>query len=177
MTDSKHDNGDFIDAHAAARARIPEGVKRSVVHATFSLERTYDASVALVWKALTLPEAKAQWFGAPPEELEVLESNMDVRPGGRERLKGRWVSNVVSTFDATYYDVIENERLVYCYEMHLDDHKISVSIATLQLQAIGKKTRLMLTEQGAFLDGYDDAGSREHGTNELFDKLGTVLSQ
>ena len=83
---------------------------------------------------------------------------------------------VVSTFDATYYDVIENERLVYCYEMHLDDRKISVSVATMQLQADGKRTRLMVTEQGAFLDGYDDVGSRERGTGELLDALGRSLA-
>jgi len=32
-----------------------------------------------------------------------------------------------------------------------------------------------VTEQGAFLDGYDDAGSREHGTNFLLDALGKSL--
>ncbi len=31
------------------------------------------------------------------------------------------------------------------------------------------KTRLLVAEQGAFLDGYDDAGSREHGTGQLLD--------
>ena len=79
-------------------------------------------------------------------------------------------------FDAVYFDVIENERLVYCYEMHLDDRKISVSVATLQFKAEGKRTRLSVTEQGAFLDGYDDAGSREHGTGELLDALGRALA-
>lgn len=70
MTDNKHDNGDFIDAHAAARARIPEGVKRSVVHATFSLERTYDASVARVWKALTLPKQRRNGLVRHPKNLK-----------------------------------------------------------------------------------------------------------
>jgi hypothetical protein len=32
-----------------------------------------------------------------------------------------------------------------------------------------------ITEQGAFLDGYDDAGSREQGTSHLLDALGTSL--
>jgi len=32
-----------------------------------------------------------------------------------------------------------------------------------------------LTEQGAFLDGYDDAGSREEGTGHLLDALGASL--
>jgi len=33
----------------------------------------------------------------------------------------------------------------------------------------------MITEQGAFLDGYDDADSREHGTGFLLDALGVSL--
>lgn len=177
MTDKKLDTVDRVEVHSAAKARMPEMTTRSVVHATFSLERSYDASPAQVWKALTDPAAKALWFGAPSEQIVVLERAMDVRPGGRERLRGRWAGQVVSAYDATYYDVIENERLVYCYEMHLDDRKISVSVATLQLAADGNRTRLMLTEQGAFLDGYDDAGSREHGTRELLDALGRTLAE
>jgi len=167
---------DAVEAHAAAKARIPDEITRSVAHAAFHLERTYDASPARVWKALTDPVAKAQWFGAASEQVEIIDRGMDVRPGGRERLEGRWGGRVISTFDATYYDVIENERLVYCYEMHLDDRKISVSVATVQLKADGKRTRLMMTEQGAFLGGYDDAGSRDRGTGELLDALGRSLS-
>ena len=148
---------------------------RSVAHATFHLERTYDAPVARVWKALTDETAKQKWFGGADGRWELLERRMDVRVGGSERVRGRWEGGVVSTFDATYHDVIPNERLVYSYEMHLDDKKISVSLATMQLKAAGGKTTLMVTEQGAFLDGYDDAGSREHGTGHLLDALGRSL--
>lgn len=149
--------------------------ERSVVHATFHLERSYDAPVARVWKALTDEAAKQAWFAGTPGRWELLERHMDVRVGGSERLRGRWEGGVVSTFDALYHDVIPNERLVYSYEMHLDDRKISVSLATMQLKTGRGKTTLMVTEQGAFLDGYDDAGSREHGTGQLLDALGASL--
>jgi uncharacterized protein YndB with AHSA1/START domain len=148
---------------------------RSVVHATFHLQRTYDTPAARVWKALTDEAAKQKWFGGTPGRWELLERHMDVRVGGRERLRGRWEGGMVSSFDATYYDVVPNQRLVYSYEMHLDARKISVSLATMQLKAEGTKTTLMVTEQGAFLDGYDDAGSREHGTGDLLDALGASL--
>jgi len=148
---------------------------RSVAHATFHLERTYDAPVARVWQALTDEAAKQKWFGGTDGRWELLERRMDVRAGGSERVKGRWEGGVVSTFDAVYHDVIANQRLVYSYEMHLDDKKISVSLATMQLKADNGKTTLTVTEQGAFLDGYDDAGSREHGTGHLLDALGTSL--
>ena len=167
---------DSIDSHTAAKARIPADIKRWVVHATFCLERTYDASPARIWKAFTDPTAKARWFGEPSGQFNLMERSMDVRPGGRERLKGRWRGGVTSTFEAIYYDVVDHERLVYAYEVYLDDRKISVSLATAELKGDGKKTRLTITEQGAFLDGYDDAGSREQGTGELLDALGRSLA-
>jgi uncharacterized protein YndB with AHSA1/START domain len=166
---------DKLEAEVVRMVGGTETGVRSVVHATFHLERGYEAPVGRVWKALTDEAAKSKWFGGAPGSWELLERYMDVRPGGTERASGRWEGGVVSTFDAIYHDVIENERLVYSYEMHLDDKKISVSLATMQLKAEGRKTRLMVTEQGAFLDGYDDAGSREHGTGELLDRLGASL--
>ncbi len=149
---------------------------RSVTHATFFLERAYDAPIARVWRALTDEGAKQKWFSGPPGKWKLIERQIDVRVGGVERLKGRWEGGLVSTFDATYHDVVPNERLVYSYAMHLDDKKISVSLATMQLKAEGGKTILKVCEQGAFLDGYDDAGSREHGTGHLLDALGASLT-
>jgi hypothetical protein len=37
------------------------------------------------------------------------------------------------------------------------------------------RTTLKVTEQGAFLDGYDDDGSRERGTGFLLDEIGASL--
>ena len=147
---------------------------RSVVHAIYDLERTYDAPVARVWKALTDPAAKQKWFA---RGLQVLEREMDIRVGGSERVSGRWEGGMVSTSDATYHDVVPNERLVYSYQLFLDDRKISVSLATMQLKDAGGRTTLKVTEQGAFLDGYDDAGSRERGTGHLLDALAAALRE
>ena len=146
-----------------------------MVHASFHLERSYEAPVEHVWRALTEEAAKQKWFGGTPGRWQLLERHMDVRVGGTERPRGRWEGGIVSTFDATYHDVIPSERLVYSYIMHLDEKKISVSLATMQLQANGRQTRLKVTEQGAFLDGYDDAGGRERGTGHLLDALGASL--
>ncbi|MGA2777637.1 MAG: SRPBCC family protein [Steroidobacteraceae bacterium] len=158
-----------------ARMRESSAASRSVVHATFRIERTYPAAAAQVFQALTDPAAKAKWFTGG-SGYTLLSREMDVRPGGREHLKGRWESGVVSCFDAVYFDVVKNQRLVYAYEMHMNDKKISVSLATIELQASGTGTRLVMSEQGAFLDGHDDAGSRERGSNFLLDALGRSLT-
>ncbi len=55
-----------------------------------------------------------------------------------------------------------------------DERKLSVSLATVELEPVGAGTRLSITEQGAYLDGLDD-GSRKHGTAFLMDRLGASL--
>jgi len=155
-------------------ARITAAEGRSVVHASFTLERAFDVSPAKLFHALVDKAAKARWFEGGGDYV-TLEREMDVRPGGKERVKGRWASGLVSSFDAVYFDVVPDRRLVYTYEMRLDDRKISVSLATLEIVPAGAGARLVLTEQGAFLDGYDDAGSREHGTGLLLGRLAASL--
>lgn len=158
------------------RLHAPGEPGRSVVHAAFTVERTYDAPAARVWRALSDVEAKAKWFGGPPDQWREMERVMDFRVGGAERAKGRFASGVVSSFEAVYHDIVAEARIVFSYVMRLDERKISVSLATMELAAAGPgRTRLKVTEQGAFLDGYDDAGSRERGTAYLLDKLGASL--
>jgi len=72
-------------------------------------------------------------------------------------------------------ELVPNERIVYTYDMHLGKQRISVSLSTVEFFADGTGTRLVYTEQGAFLDGLDEPAAREHGTGELLDALGRVL--
>ena len=151
------------------------GGSRSVVHGAFHLERTYDATAEQVFRALSDEAAKSRWFHGP-KGWRPIERFMDFRVGGRERAKGRFDGGVTTTFDAIYHDIVPRMRIVYTYEKHLDDRKISVSLATLEIEPAGAgRTKLKICEQGAFLDGYDDAGSREHGTGILLDQLGASL--
>ena len=164
-----------LDKLSAEVARMRGGVVRSVVHGAFHLERTYDATAEEVYTALSDEAAKSRWFFGP-KGWRLIERAMDFRVGGRERVKGGFEGGVTTTFDAVYHDIVPRERIVYAYEMHLDDRKISVSLATLQIKAVGRRqTQLLVDEQGAFLDGYDDAGSRERGTKDLLDKIGASL--
>ncbi|MFL6111564.1 MAG: SRPBCC domain-containing protein, partial [Catenulispora sp.] len=81
------------------------------------------------------------------------------------------------TYEARYQDIVPNERIVTSYDMHMDDKRISVSLATVEFRPDGTGTRLVLTEQGAFLDGYDDPADRQRGTVELLDALAVELKR
>lgn len=166
----------LAEPHLAARARTPNDASRSVVHARFHLERVYDAPIEHVFGAFADIAAKSRWFSGDADKSETLERKMDFRVGGSETLDVRWQGGVVSRFAAVYHDIIAPERIVYSYTMHLDERKISVSLATIEMKTAGAgRTALKITEQGTFLDGYDDAGSRQEGTGQLLDRLGTSL--
>ena len=150
--------------------------ERNVTHATFTLERTYDAPPARAFAAWANPEAKARWFGGP-ESWERGTYQLDFKVGGREKLSGGPAGGQVHHYNAIYQDIVPNERIIYGYDMHLDDKRISVSLATVEFKPAGKGTRLSFTEQGAFLDGYDDPTDRERGTIELLSNLGKELTR
>ena len=80
-----------------------------------------------------------------------------------------------ATFVARYHGIVPDQRIVTTYEMYLDEKRISVSLATLEFKPDGAGTRLILTEQGVFLDGVDNPAERERGTRELLDNLDAAL--
>jgi uncharacterized protein YndB with AHSA1/START domain len=149
--------------------------ERSTRHATFTIERDYDAAPALVFGAWADPAAKRRWFVGPAGKWKELSREFDFRVGGRERLSGAFSGGPVSFFDCHYLDIVPDQRIVYAYDMHQDQTRISVSLATVEFKPAGKGTRLIFTEQAVFLDDFDDAGRREQGTGGLLDNLATAL--
>ena len=149
---------------------------RSINHGSFTIDRKLDIDPAVVFRAWTDPAVKARWFSGPADKWTETLREMDVRVGGRERLVGQFSEGSESRFDAVYIDVVPDRRLVYSYEMHWQGKKISVSLASIEFVAAGRGTKLIVTEQGAFLDGFDDGGSRERGTESLLDNLVRVVS-
>jgi len=147
--------------------------ERSTTHSTFVIERTYEASPERVFEAWSDPASKALWFG-PPQKPQGAYS-LDFRVGGSEHLKIPTPAGEIYSFDAVYQDIVPGQRIVYTYDMHRDEDRISVSVATVEIEGIDAGTRLTLTEQGVFLDGLDTPAEREHGTNVLMDTLGAHL--
>jgi len=145
--------------------------KRSTTHATFVIERTYDAPRERVFSAWADQASKSRWFG-PGEEHEL-----DFRVCGSEHLLARMDDGTAYSFDAVYQDIVEGERIIYSYDMHRDDVRISVSVTTVELLPSVEGTLLRFTEQGAFLDGEDSPDSREHGTGKLLEALGETLAR
>jgi uncharacterized protein YndB with AHSA1/START domain len=144
---------------------------RSVEHATFVVERKYEASPERAFAAWADPEAKARWYVDSDAYLEL-----DFRIGGRERSRGTAPDGSAYTYEALFQDIVPAQRIVYTYDMHLKGARISVSLATVEFTPVGDSgTRLVFTEQGAFLDGRESPAGRAEGMGSLLDALGKEL--
>ena len=146
----------------------------TVDHDSFVIERTFDIPVDRVFRAWSDPDAKARWFTGSSDTLgDTYE--LDFRVGGHETNRGGPPGGPIYTYDSVFRDIVPDQRIVYTYEMHADDARISVSVATVEFHAEGSSTRLRLTEQGVFLDGHDTSTQREAGTRSLLDSLAGSL--
>jgi uncharacterized protein YndB with AHSA1/START domain len=154
----------------------------SVIHDTFSIERTYPAAPSRVFAAFASKEAKDAWGDDPDVGSAAGDTGateFDFRPGGREKF-GFTYQDRAYRYDAIYYDIVPDQRIVYSYEMYADDARISVSVATIEFAKSGDGTALTWTEQGAYLDGIDGADApalRKEGTAEMLDGLASYLER
>lgn len=151
--------------------------ERSVVHATFTVERVYDASPARLFAAFAEPAAKRRWFAEGGEDWEVESFEMDFRVGGFERSRFRFRGGPLITNDTVFQDIVPDERIIIAYWMTIGGAPISASLATMEFRPEGARTRLVFTEQDAFLDGYDNADARKEGTGELLESLARELAR
>ncbi len=149
--------------------------ERPVTHATFVVERTYPASPARVFAAWADPAIKARWFG-DADTGDDGAATFDFRVGGRESSSDTTPDGQQSRYEARYHDIVPGQRIVYAYDMYLDAARISVSLATIEFLPGGGGTRLIVTEQGAYLDGFETPVRRESGIGGLLDRLGELLN-
>ena len=150
-------------------------IERSQIHATFVIERSYPVPVSAVWHALSDNDARDQWFGGGAE-FDVHEKSHDFRVGGHGVEGGQWHGGPTSRFVSTYTDIVDEQRMVFAYDMWVDDRHMSTSLTTIAVEPDAGGTRLTYTEQGVHLDGLDTVEGREEGTRGLLDLLGSFLT-
>ena len=147
---------------------------RNVTHATFTLERSYPVPPARVFAAWADPAAKARWFTPGPGSGHEL----DFRVGGREVATGGPEGGPLMRFETLYRDIVPEQRIVYTSTLSTETDLMTVSLTTVEFTP-GEDggTRLVLTEQGAYLDGQEQPAWREQGTASQLDALAAELKE
>ncbi|MCU1491461.1 MAG: polyketide cyclase [Acidimicrobiaceae bacterium] len=143
--------------------------EHTVTHATFTLERRYPPPPERVFAAWSDEATKRRWFAkdAPGYRL-------DFRVGGVERHENTH-DGLAITWESLYRDLVENRRIAYTSVLLMGDRLATMSQTTVEMTDVDGHTRLVLTEQGAFLDGHELPAWREEGTAAWLDPLGALL--
>lgn len=149
---------------------------QTVIHSTFTIERTYPHSPTKVFHAFADKATVRRWR-VDGDGFAIAEFTFDFRVGGGEVSRFSYQGGPEIRLDAQFQDIVVDQRIVFSYRMAIASQAMSASLTTVELTPSGEGTRLTYTEQGAFFDGVDSAEGREEGTRGLLDALAAELQR
>jgi uncharacterized protein YndB with AHSA1/START domain len=133
---------------------------------SLTLVRRIAARPSIVFDALTTPDGIGCWWG--PDAGPVLVAQIDVRVGGRFRVRFRMLDGSEHESSGEYLEVVRPERLAmsWRWEGAEDPGESSIEI---ELRAIAGGTELTFTHSR--LQNEATRRSHEEGWNGALDKL------
>jgi uncharacterized protein YndB with AHSA1/START domain len=150
--------------------------ERSVIHSTFTIERTYPQPPERIFFAFADKATVRRWR-VEGDGFTIAEFTFDFRVGGGEISRFSYQGGPEIRLDAQFQDIVPDRRIVFSYRMAVGAQPLSASLTTVELAPSGNGTRLTYTEQGAFFDGVDSAQGREEGTRGLLEVLAVELEK
>jgi len=142
---------------------------RKAAHTSFTITRDLPAPPAAVFRAWSDPVARRRWTECHPSMTR--EHSLDFRPGGVELNRITAPDGAVFLVEARFIEILPDQRIIYAYDYRVGDRRTSASLVTVEFAPAGRGTRMLFTEQVAFLDGHDEREERIEGTDEGFDRL------
>jgi uncharacterized protein YndB with AHSA1/START domain len=136
------------------------------------LTRRYPVSAEKVWRAWTDPQALSQWFG-PGDTQSVTLAELDVREGGRYRIRFRTQDGEEHQVSGAYQVVEPHQRLVFSWAWQSTPDRISQ--VTVLLREVDGGTELDFRHEQFF----DEAARVNHtrGWTGTFAKLDAWMTQ
>lgn len=149
--------------------------KSSVVHATTVVEHQFQVAAEKVFNAFADAQARVQWDLPGGDDWELAELEQDFRVGGQEHARFGPKGNTVYWSRGTYLDIVPNVRIISAGTMHEGEKRISTTLCTVELTAQDQGTKLVLTDQSAFLDGAEAPADRKSGWGKIIERLALYL--
>jgi uncharacterized protein YndB with AHSA1/START domain len=149
-------------------------VTHPVIHSTFTIEHTYNATVARVFHAFSDPQKKRRWF-AEGKGFVIESYNLDFKVGGFESCRFRFGDGPLMTLESVCLDIVPEQRIIFAYAMTIGGAPMSSSLGTMEFMPGAGGTRLRFTENSAFVDGNDGSAGRREGSVGMLEKLAEEL--
>jgi uncharacterized protein YndB with AHSA1/START domain len=151
------------------------------------IERSFDATVGLIWQMWTQPEHFKKWYG--PKGFTVPVAEMDLRVGGKRLICMASPDGSMKMWTTgEYVEIVQNERLVYTERpadengnvvspsaMGMPDGYPATTEVTVLLEDLGGLTKMVLTHAGVPADS-GAGGGWEQAFDKLADHVETILN-
>lgn len=142
------------------------------------IEREFDASRELVFKAFTDPELYVQWIG--PHELKITLETFEPKNGGSWRYISEDAEGNEYAFHGVNHEVSPPERIIATFEFEGLPEEGHVILETARFEELsGNRTKF--TSQSVFQSVADRDGmllsGMEEGVNDSYDRLDELLEK
>jgi uncharacterized protein YndB with AHSA1/START domain len=163
-----------------------------VIENAYLLTRMFDAPVAMVYKAWTDPHQFARWWG--PHTFTNAVPEMDLRPGGRYRMKMISPEGDEYPMEGNFEEVVPEKKLVLImnleghpplwHELYNQARKTPAGTAlplvrtTITFEDVNGKTKLCVEQRlgnNRDRDGFIDLGTAD-GWAQSFAKMDSLLA-
>jgi uncharacterized protein YndB with AHSA1/START domain len=137
------------------------------------MTRAFDAPRDLVFEAHSSCEHMKNWWG--PRKYEVVDCDIDFRPGGSWRVVHRGPDGEEYGFHGEYREIVSPERIVWTFEF--EGAPGSVSVETMTLEERDGKTTITATSVYGSVEERDAMleSGMETGAAETYDRLDEYL--
>jgi uncharacterized protein YndB with AHSA1/START domain len=139
---------------------------------SLTLKRRLKASPAQVFAAWTDPKKIVQWFGPKEASQASVHAEMDVRTGGRYRLRFKTENGEQHEVGGVYREVVADSRLQFTWAWHSTPER--ESLVTITVVKDGDGTMLTLHQEQFFDETARDG--HERGWIGTLDKLERYFS-
>jgi uncharacterized protein YndB with AHSA1/START domain len=138
--------------------------------------RVFDAPRELVFKAWTVAERFAEWFGEHGSEIPLDKVDMDPRPGGAwHATMYHGPDRIEIPFFGRFLEVEEPERIVMTIEVPDEADGTTPEVFTVVLRDLGDdRTEMTFTQRGGNLPA-DEYSRAMRGSLIFFERLGEHL--
>jgi uncharacterized protein YndB with AHSA1/START domain len=145
---------------------------RADVKPSLTLKRRLHAPPEKVYAAWTEPAQIARWFGPAETVAGSVRAEMDVRVGGRFRVRFNTADGEHHEVGGSYREVVPNEKLVFTWAWHTTPER--ESLVTVLVRSEGEGAMLTLTHEQFFDQAARDGHQR--GWTGTLEKLERYLA-
>jgi uncharacterized protein YndB with AHSA1/START domain len=140
---------------------------------TITIERTFNAPLALVWEAWTQPEHIASWWAPNGAKLDIVAHNFTV--GGKWKFSMPMPNGGEFISEGTYIEIIPQEKIVFTADFKPMTENVEIHVL---LKADGDKTNFTfhcIHETEEYCRQQEKMGVY-NGWGSAFDRLDTFVN-